>query len=134
MPGFARRAASSAPVTEPIAIDRGQQAILAGPGVKHGDGHGRDEDREVEPERADQEQHQQDGFQIGPPPHVTEAFHQTAAAPRRLARFDAVRATRRNPSEPSTAANEAALIRNTQPVPTAAIRIPATAGPIMRAG
>ena len=40
---------------------------------------------------------------------------------------------RRKASETSTATNEAPLIRKAQPVPTAAISRPATAGPIIRA-
>ena len=39
----------------------------------------------------------------------------------------------RRAKEQSTAPNDAALIRNSEPVPTAAMRRPASAGPIMRA-
>ena len=100
--------------------------------MKDGDRHRRDEDREVEAEGADQKQHEQDRLEVGPLPNVAKAFDQTAAGgDGAAARFRGT--MRRKPSEHSTARNERALIRNTHPVPTPAIRTPAMAGPIMRA-
>jgi len=46
--------------------------------------------------------------------------------------FGCSASTRSRLSEQSMATNEIAFIRKTQPEPTAAMRIPATAGPIIR--
>src|SRR6185437_16364070 len=57
---------------------RRQHSILAGSGVKDGDRHGRDEYSEVEAERADQEQHEQNDFQVGAFPDIANAFREAS--------------------------------------------------------
>jgi hypothetical protein len=47
--------------------------------VEDSDGHGRNEDLEVEPKGPDQEKHQQNGFQVGPFPDIAEAFEEAPA-------------------------------------------------------
>ncbi len=42
--------------------------------------HRRNEDREIEPEHADEKQHQENGLEIGPLPNVANAFRETATA------------------------------------------------------
>ena len=46
--------------------------------MKDGDGHGRDEDREVQSEGADQEQHEQDDLEIRPSHDIAETFDEAA--------------------------------------------------------
>jgi len=58
--------------------DRRQQAIAAGVCMENTDGHCRDEDREVEAEGSDQEQHDQDRLEIRAAPHVAEPFGEAA--------------------------------------------------------
>ena len=111
---------------------RAQHAVLTRARVKDGDRHGRDEDREVEPERADQKQHQQRGLQIGPLPHILEAFDEAAAraycAWLQMQFADAQHAQRTEHGDEGE--------RVDQKHPARAHRgdeQPATAGPIMRA-
>ncbi len=51
--------------------------------MKDGNGHRRDENREVQPKRADQEQHEQGGFQVGAPPDIAKALGKAASGPDR---------------------------------------------------
>ena len=52
--------------------DRRQQAISARVGMEDADRHGRDEDREVQAEGPDQEQHDQDRLEVRASPHIAE--------------------------------------------------------------
>ena len=67
---------------------RREEPVSSGADVEGGDRHGRDEDREVHPERADQEQHEKNRPEVGPAPDIAEARDQAArsasAAPLRM--------------------------------------------------
>src|SRR5262249_60905116 len=54
--------------------NRSQESVLARSGVKHSGRHGRDEDWEVQSERADQKQHGKHGFQVGSIPHIAKTL------------------------------------------------------------
>lgn len=60
--------------------DRGQQAISPHVCTEDADRHGRDEDRKIESEGADEEEHRENRQQIRPVRHVAKPFVQSAPA------------------------------------------------------
>ena len=59
---------------------RCQEPVLARAGMKDRDGHGGNEDREVEPKGPDQKKHEKDGFQVRPFPDIAEPFGKASAS------------------------------------------------------
>ena len=75
-PGFWRPAANKAPESVPTAMME-EQAESACIGVEDIHGHGGDEDGKVHTKGADQKQHDQDGPEVRPSPHVVKPFHES---------------------------------------------------------